>query len=77
MVQNINVFDVIELNNDERATVLKISGDNYKVEIVGKNERVTIIKKNNIKNIIFSKKQNFISKELFEETKERLSKKKI
>ena len=77
MVQNINVFDVIELKNNEKATVLKITGDDYKVEIVGENERTTIIKKNDIKKIIFSKSENLVSKELFENAREKLSKKKI
>lgn len=53
------VFDVVMLNNGNKATILgEINKNQYKVEIVnddGKREEVKIIDDNDIKDIIFSK----------------------
>lgn len=53
-----NQFDVVELNNSDRATIIAISDNEYKVDIVdenGKIKEVKNIKQDEIKNVIFKK----------------------
>lgn len=53
-----NQFDVVELNNGDKATVIAISDNGYKVDIVdeyGNRKEVKNIKQDEIKNIIFKK----------------------
>lgn len=55
---NINVFDVVELNNGNKATVLEINKKGYKVEIVddkGTSLGIFQIDKDSIKKVIFKK----------------------
>ena len=39
----VKVFDVVELNNNERGTILNVNGNNCLIEIVGENKRHKII----------------------------------
>lgn len=54
-MKNIKVFDVVELNNNEKATVLNVSGTNCLVEIAGENKRHIVINSKDIKEIIYHK----------------------
>ena len=58
-MKKIKVFDVVELNNKDRATILNCDNNEYLAEIVGQDgirKDVCIINENNIHKIIFSKK---------------------
>lgn len=53
-----NQFDVVELNNGDKATIIAVSDNGYKVDIVdgnGKRKDVKNIKQDEIKNVIFKK----------------------
>lgn len=55
---NINVFDVVELNNGNKATILEINKKGYKVEIVddkGTSLGTFQVDKDSIKKVIFKK----------------------
>lgn len=54
-MKNIKVFDVVELKNNEKATILNGSGSNYLVEVAGENKRHIVINENEIKEIIYKK----------------------
>lgn len=54
-MKKIKVFDVVELKNKEKATILNMSGENYLVEIAGENKRHEIIKEKDIKEVIYKK----------------------
>ncbi len=51
----VKVFDVVELNNNERGTILNVNGNNCLIEIVGENKRHKIINVLDIKEIIYKK----------------------
>ena len=51
----VKVFDVVELNNNERGTILNVNGNNCLIEIVGENKRHKIINVSDIKEIIYKK----------------------
>ena len=51
----VKVFDVVELNNNERGTILNVNGNNCLIEIVGENKRHNIINVLDIKEIIYKK----------------------
>ena len=53
-----NLFDVVELNNEDKATILSIEQNTYRVEIVdenGKTKDLKEIQKNDVKKVIFPK----------------------
>lgn len=55
---NLNVFDVVELTDGRKATILNIDKNKYKVEIMSKNFLYSSIEKisvKQIKNIIYKK----------------------
>ena len=55
---HINVFDVVELNNGNKATILEINKKGYKAEIVddkGTSLGIFQIDKDSIKKVIFKK----------------------
>lgn len=54
-MRNIKIFEVVELKNKEKGTVLNVSGDNYLVEIAGENQRHIIIKEKDIERVIYHK----------------------
>ena len=54
-MKNIKVFDVVELKNKEKGTILNVSGDNCLIEIVGDSKRHTVINKKEIENVIYSR----------------------
>lgn len=54
-MNNIKIFEVVELTNKEKGTILNVSGDNYLVEIAGENQRHIIITDNDIKKVIYHK----------------------
>ena len=54
-MKNIKVFDVVELKNKEKGTILNVSGDNCLIEIVGDSKRHTVINKKEIEKVIYSK----------------------
>lgn len=54
-MKNVKVFDVVELKNKEKGTILNVNGENYLVEIVGTNKRHTIVNNKDIEKIIYSK----------------------
>jgi len=54
-MKNLKVFDVVELKNKEKATILNMSGENCLVEIAGENKKHTIIKVKDIDKIIYTK----------------------
>jgi len=54
-MKNLKVFDVVELKNKEKATILNMSGENYLVDIAGENKRHTIINYKEIKEVIYTK----------------------
>ena len=41
----VKVFDVVELNNNERGTILNVNGNNCLIEIVGENKKKKNFKK--------------------------------
>ena len=49
----VKVFDVVELNNNERGTILNAAGNNCLIEIAGENKRHEIINVADIKEIIY------------------------
>jgi len=54
----LKVFDVIELKNGDRATILDINNNVYKVEVVDKNgisKGIKNIEETDVKDIIISK----------------------
>jgi hypothetical protein len=54
----IKIFDVVELNNGNKATIIEINKNRYKVEIVdkhGKSKGIFQIEEKDIKRVIFSK----------------------
>lgn len=54
----LNIFDVVELNDGNKATILKREGTIYKVEITnskGISQGVKVIKITDINKVIFSK----------------------
>lgn len=53
--KNLKIFDVVELKNNEKGTILNMSGDNCLIEIAGKNKRHDIINVTDIKEIIYKK----------------------
>ena len=57
------VFDVIELQNENKATILQINKDNYCCDIVDKNGNslgVQEITTDEIKRLVFSKNKPFL-----------------
>lgn len=53
-----NQFDVIELNNGDKATIIAINDNLYKVDIVDENgarKEVKNVKQDEIKRLIFKK----------------------
>lgn len=53
------VFDVVELNSGDKATIIAINNNEYKADIVdeyGKRKDVRYVKRDEIKNIILRKK---------------------
>ena len=54
-MKNIKVFDVVELKNNEKATVLNVSEKMCLVDIAGEQKRHQIIDKSEIKKIIYRK----------------------
>lgn len=59
-MNNIKIFEVVELTNKEKGTILNVSGDNYLVEIAGENQRHIIITDNDIKKVIYHKWKKII-----------------
>ena len=54
----IKVFDVVELNNGNKATILSIDEDVYKAEVVtsdGKSKGISNLEEKDIKEIIFKR----------------------
>ena len=54
-MKNIKVFDVVELKNNQKATVLNVTENKCLVDIVGAIKRHQLVDKSEIKEIIFSK----------------------
>lgn len=54
-MKNLKVFDVVELNNNKKATVLTVSEKLCLVDIEGEQKKHQLINKNEIKSIIYSK----------------------
>ena len=57
-MKKINVFDVVELIDGNKATILEIDKDKYKVEVVNKNgisQGSKYISLSEINDVIFSK----------------------
>lgn len=52
-MRNIKVFDVVELNNKERGTILKVDADECLIEIAGNHK---FINKQEINDIIYRNK---------------------
>ncbi len=55
----VKIFDVVELNDQNKATILSINTNEYLVEIVDKNgisQGTSYIKESDIKEVIFTKK---------------------
>ena len=55
----VEIFDVVELNNQNKATILSIDNEVYLVEIVDKDgisQGTSYIKESDIKEVIFTKK---------------------
>ena len=60
---NFKVFDVIELQNGEKATIIEINKNTYKVQITDENGKVISIKaitENEINKVIYTKEQKGI-----------------
>ncbi len=54
----IKIFDVVELNSGNKATIIEINKNGYKAEIVdnnGKSKGILQIEEKDIKKVIFSK----------------------
>lgn len=54
----VKIFDVVELNNQNKATILSINKDEYVAEIVDKDgvsQGYSYIKEKDIKKVIFTK----------------------
>lgn len=54
----VKIFDVVELNNGNKATILSENNEPYKAEIVtddGKSKGIVDLKEENIKKVIFKK----------------------
>ena len=55
---NYRIFDVVELYTKEKATIIDINKETYKVQITdndGRNKYVKDIKSKDIKNVIYQK----------------------
>ncbi len=52
------IFDVVEVNNGNKATILSVDNEQYKVEIVtndGKSKGIVDLEEKDIKKLIFKK----------------------